>query len=63
MSGQYNGCAVIIKKTCLEAVYVHCANHNLNLTITHTCKITPIRNCLGTIKEIVNYFVNQIKLD
>ncbi|KAF0705946.1 zinc finger MYM-type protein 1-like, partial [Aphis craccivora] len=56
MSGQYNGCAAIIKKICPEAVYVHCANHNLNLAITHACKITPIRNCLGTIKEIVNYF-------
>lgn len=56
MSGQYNGCAAKIIKICPEAVYVHCANHNLNLAITHACKITPIRNCLGTIKKIVNYF-------
>lgn len=56
MSGQYNGCAAIVQELCPEAVYVHCANHNLNLAISHSCNIAPIRNCLGTIKEVVNFF-------
>lgn len=56
MSGKFNGCAANIRELYPSAVYVHCANHNLNLAITHSCEIPPIRNCLGTIKEIVNFF-------
>ncbi|XP_043065493.1 52 kDa repressor of the inhibitor of the protein kinase-like [Drosophila ficusphila] len=56
MSGQLKGCAAIVKKTCPDALYLHCANHNLNLAITHACDIAPIRNCIGTVKQVVNFF-------
>lgn len=56
MSGQYNGCAAKVRESCPEAVYVHCASHSLNLAITHACDVAPIRNCIATIKETVNYF-------
>ena len=56
MSGEFKGCAAIVKKTCPDALYLHCANHNLNLAITHSCNITPIRNCIGTVKQVVNFF-------
>ena len=56
MSGKFNGCAAKVRELYPEAIYVHCANHNLNLAITHACKIPSIRNCIGTIKELVNLF-------
>ncbi|XP_050540289.1 zinc finger MYM-type protein 1-like [Daktulosphaira vitifoliae] len=56
MSGKFNGCAAKVRELYPEAIYVHCANHNLNLAITHACKIPAIRNCIGTIKEVVNLF-------
>lgn len=56
MSGKFNGCAAKVRELYPEAIYVHCANHNLNLAITHACKISSIRNCIGTIKEVVNFF-------
>lgn len=56
MSGKFNGCATKVRELYPEAIYVHCANHNLNLAITHACKISSIRNCIGTIKEVVNLF-------
>ncbi|XP_015376839.1 PREDICTED: 52 kDa repressor of the inhibitor of the protein kinase-like [Diuraphis noxia] len=58
MRGQaeFDGCAAKVRKLYPEAIYVYCANHNLNLAITHACKISSIRNCIGTIKEVVNFF-------
>ncbi|KAF0710222.1 zinc finger MYM-type protein 1-like, partial [Aphis craccivora] len=56
MSGQFNGCAAKVRELYPQAIYFHCANHNLNLAITHACKISSIRNCIGKIKEVVNLF-------
>jgi len=56
MSEKFNGCATKVRKLYPEAICVHCANHNLNLAITHACKIPSVRNCIGTIKEVVNLF-------
>ncbi|XP_033218144.1 zinc finger MYM-type protein 1-like [Belonocnema kinseyi] len=56
MSGEFKGCAAIVKKTCLEALYIHCTNHNLNLAITLACNITSILNCIETVKQVDNFF-------
>lgn len=56
MSGQYKGCAAVIKKTYPEALYVHCSNHALNLALTHACSVPALRNSLATMKEIINFF-------
>lgn len=56
MKGQFKGCAAEVRKICPKAIYLHCANHSLNLAITHPCNVTPIRNCIGTIKVVVNFF-------
>lgn len=61
MSGQFKGCAAIVRKTYPDALYVHCANHNLNLAITHTCDISSIRNYMSTVKAVVNFFRNSNK--
>lgn len=58
MSGEFKECAAIVRNSGLDAPYLHCANHNLNLAICHACDIAPIRNCLGTVKKVVNFFRN-----
>lgn len=57
-SGEFKGCAAIVQNSGLDAPYLHCANHNWNLAICHACDIAPIRNCLGTVKKVVNFFQN-----
>lgn len=61
MSGEQKGCASIIQNSYPNAYYVHCANHNLNLAITHACKISSVRNCISTMKEVVNLFRQSTK--
>lgn len=56
MSGHVKGCASVIQNLYPAALYVHCANHSLNLAIATTCKIPAIRNCIGSMKETVNLF-------
>jgi len=36
-------------------MYTHCRVHCLNLTIIHSCD-QPLRNMLGTFKEVSNFF-------
>lgn len=59
MNGKFNGCAAKIREL---AVYVYCANHNLNLAITHSCKDPAVRNCMGTIKETITFFHKSNKV-
>ncbi|XP_029341950.1 zinc finger MYM-type protein 1-like [Acyrthosiphon pisum] len=61
-----DGCAVMvsedyeavttIKKKCSIAVYCPCYNHALNNSLAQTSKIVPIRNTIGTLKEIIAFF-------
>lgn len=36
--------------------YVHCVSHSLNLAVGDACKILIIKNTIGTINEIVDFF-------
>ncbi|KAG5882840.1 hypothetical protein JTB14_022351 [Gonioctena quinquepunctata] len=56
MSGQLKGTQVCIAKHYPTALYVHCAAHNLNLTISGASEIPPIRNCMGTIGKVYTFF-------
>ncbi len=56
ISGKFNGCAAKIRELYPSAIYVYCANNNLNLAITHSCKVPAVRNCMGTMKETINLF-------
>lgn len=56
MSGRFNGCQAVVQEQYPTALYVHCANHSLNLALTHSCTVPQIRNCLGTVKEIITFF-------
>ncbi|XP_047105419.1 52 kDa repressor of the inhibitor of the protein kinase-like [Schistocerca piceifrons] len=56
MSGQIRGVRTMIAEQYLTAQFVHCVAHVLNLVLAHSCEIPMIRNCIGTIKSIVNFF-------
>jgi len=56
MSGHFNGVQAIIRKIHPTALYVHCSAHSLNLALSHSCSVQHIRNCIGTIKSVGNFF-------
>ncbi|CAF4526578.1 unnamed protein product, partial [Rotaria sp. Silwood2] len=61
MAGIYQGCQALIKQKCPDAEYYHCSNHCLNLALIKSCSILQIRNMMGTIKEIINFFKDSAK--
>ena len=61
MAGIYRGCQAFIKKKCPDAEYYHCSNHCLNLALVDSCSISQIRNMMGTIKEVINFFSHSPK--
>lgn len=38
------------------ALYIHCSSHCLNLAISFSCNIPDIRNCMGTMQTVCNFF-------
>lgn len=56
MSGIFQGCASRIMVDFPHAPYVHCVSHSFNLAVGDSCKISIIRNTIGTINEIINFF-------
>ncbi|CAF1444319.1 unnamed protein product [Rotaria sordida] len=61
MAGIYRGCQALIKSKCPDAEYYHCSNHCLNLALVDSSSISQIRNMMGTIKEIINFFTDSPK--
>ncbi|CAF4623828.1 unnamed protein product, partial [Didymodactylos carnosus] len=61
MAGIYRGCQALIKLKCPDAEYYHCSNHCLNLALVDSCSISQIRNMMGTIKKIINFFKDSPK--
>ncbi|KAJ8897064.1 hypothetical protein PR048_002410 [Dryococelus australis] len=47
MSNVLNGCAAKFQKLYPQAMYVHCANYSLHLTLSHPCTVSAINNCFG----------------
>ena len=56
MSGKLNGVQAYIKDVIPTALYVHCAEHSLNLAVSNSCDLSSIRNCMGTIASVHNFF-------
>lgn len=44
MAGSQNGCSKEFQKVSPRAPYYHCASHELNLALSHSCKIQLIQN-------------------
>jgi hypothetical protein len=60
MSGQFTGVQSIIRQQFPKAVYVHCSAHSLN-ALCHCCSVSPVRNCIGTIGTVINFFRSSAK--
>ena len=56
MSGRLNGAQAYIREIIPTALYVHCAAHSLNLAVSNSCDLSPVRNCMGTIASVYNFF-------
>lgn len=56
MAGTVKGAAARILKDYPDAGYVHCNSHKLNLCVMTACQVQSVRNMLGTMGEIANYF-------
>ncbi|QQP57420.1 Uncharacterized protein FKW44_002402 [Caligus rogercresseyi] len=57
MTGKEKGVAKRIQEVSPKAIYVHCYGHRLNLALQDTLeKNTVIRNALGVIQSIHNFF-------
>jgi len=39
-----------------RALYVHCAAHSLNLAIGKSCDVPALRNCIGSVSSVANFF-------
>lgn len=57
MAGKYNGVQAYVKKEHPLALYVHCSAHSLNLAVSVSCNVFQIRNCMGTIGKLRDFFV------
>lgn len=58
MSGRLTGVQAIISEKHPSALYMHCASHCLNLTLTSSSSVAAVRNAQGIISEVTN-FVNH----
>ena len=56
MSGRLKGAAAIIRAQFPNATYVHCNSHVLNLAVVNACDMQPMRNMMGTLKEVCIFF-------
>lgn len=56
MSSLMKGAVAEVQKVCVNAVWTPCYNHSLNLTLSKTSQVKAIRNCMGTLGEVVNFF-------
>ena len=56
MAGEEGGVQAIIRRRYPKALFVHCSSHRLNLVINDLNKVNEVRNVVGTIKTIINFF-------
>ena len=56
MSSQRVGVQANILTHAPNAAYVHCQSHCLNLVVSHTCSLQPIRNMIDKITQVCLFF-------
>jgi hypothetical protein len=56
MSRKFNATQKHINDKYPMALYIHCRAYSLNLAISFSCNVTDIRNCMGTMQSIYNFF-------
>ena len=61
MAGRYVGASTLIQRQFPKAVYVHCMNHRLNLCVANSCTLPLVRNMMGTVRKLSEFFTNSPK--
>ena len=61
MAGKYLGASTLTQGQFNKALYVHCINHCLNLCVADTCSLTMVRNMMGTVRKLSEFFNNSPK--
>ena len=61
MAGRYVGASTLIQRQFQKVVYVHCMNHRLNLCVANTCSLPLVRNMMGTVRKLSEFFSNSPK--
>lgn len=56
MAGREGGVQAKIRAGYPKAMFVHCSSHRLNLVVHDLNELSEIRNVVGTIKAVINYF-------
>lgn len=56
MAGSIGGVQRKLREKYKKALYFHCASHRLNLVVNDLNQVPEIRNTIGTIKDIINFF-------
>lgn len=56
MAGCHNGCAKHFQRVSPRATYYHCASHELNLALSHACKVPEIHNMVCALKSVGIFF-------
>lgn len=56
MAGKLSGVRKRIQDKFPNAHFFHCSSHKLNLVINDMNDVSDIRNTVGTIKDIINFF-------
>ncbi|XP_029342161.1 zinc finger MYM-type protein 1-like [Acyrthosiphon pisum] len=56
MAGEFKGVQKIINDQFPKALYIHCSAHSLNLAVSSSSNIRPIRNCLGIVEKLHAFF-------
>lgn len=55
-SGRFNDIQTHVRKNNDIAIYVYCASHSLDLAISDVCDLQNIRNCVGLLGTVYNFF-------
>ena len=61
MAGSVNGTAALISAQYPLALYPHCASHCLNLAVVKSLHITSVRNMMGVIERVYQFFAAHPK--
>ena len=56
MSGEFRGAQAVVHQSHLVALYVHCAAHVLNFTISKASEVQLIRNSSGVMSQVIVFF-------
>ena len=56
MSGKFKGVQTVIRNLYPRAIFVHCAAYSLNLAVSSACEVQSVRNCMGIVGKMHNFF-------